>query len=82
MMPRGAKRSVETQIADIEAKKAQLQTRIDSYKAKIAELDRDIKELQDSKKKKELENLLEAIKASGKSPEEVLAALNAERNAV
>ncbi len=77
-MPRGERKSVDTQIADIETRKVQFQTKIDSFKAKIAELDAEIKKLQETKKQKELENLLDVIKASGKTPEEVLSALKIE----
>jgi hypothetical protein len=72
-----ARKTVEARIADIEAKKAQFQTKIDGYKAKIAALDTQIQELCDAQKQKDLENLLKVIKASGKTPEEVISALNA-----
>jgi hypothetical protein len=75
-MPRGVRPSADTQIAEIEAKKTQLQAKIDGYKVKIAELDSQIKELKESKKQKELESLLEVIKASGKSTEEIKALVN------
>jgi septal ring factor EnvC (AmiA/AmiB activator) len=69
------RKSVETRIGEIEAKKAQYQTKIDSYKAKVSALDAKIQDLKDSQKQKELEGLLKVIKASGKTPEEVLQAL-------
>lgn len=69
------RKTVEARISDIESKKAQIQVKIESYKAKISELDSQIQELEDVKKQKELENLLDVIKASGKTPEEVIAAL-------
>jgi septal ring factor EnvC (AmiA/AmiB activator) len=75
-MPRGERKSVDIQIAEIESKKSQFQIKIDTYKAKVAELDAQIKDLQESQKQKELENLLQVIKASGKTPDEVMAALN------
>ena len=75
-MAKGVQRTIETQIAEIETKKAVYQIKIDEFKAKIADLDSKIKELQESKKQKDLEKLLSAIQASGKTPEEVLAALN------
>lgn len=71
-----ARKTIEARIAEIEAKKAQFQTKIDGYKAKIAALDTQIQELADVQKQKELENLLKVIKASGKTPEEVISALN------
>lgn len=69
------RKSVETRISEIEALKAQYQTKIDGYKAKISKLDAKIEQIKDSQKKKELENLLTVIKGSGKTPEEVIAAL-------
>jgi septal ring factor EnvC (AmiA/AmiB activator) len=75
-MPRGERKSVDIQIAEIESKKSQFQIKIDTYKAKVAELDAQIKDIQESQKQKELENLLQVIKASGKTPDEVMAALN------
>lgn len=69
------RKTIETRISEIEAKKAQFQTKIDNYKAKIAALDSQVQELNDAQKQKELEKLLEVIKASGKTPEEVIAAL-------
>ena len=73
-MARGIK-TYESRISEIEVKKAQFQAKIDTTKAKIADLDSKIQELKDAQKQKELENLLEVIKASGKTPEEVIAAL-------
>ena len=75
-MPRGERKSVDIQIAEIESKKSQFQIKIDVYKAKIAELDAQIKDIQESQKQKELNDLLMVIKTSGKTPEEVMAALN------
>ncbi|MDR3552309.1 MAG: cortexillin II [Clostridia bacterium] len=77
-MARRAK-TVESRISEIEAQKAQFQSKIDNYKAKIANLDAKALELIEAQKQKELENLLEVIKASGKTPEEVIAALNSDR---
>ena len=73
------RKTVETRISEIEAKKAQFQAKIEGYKVKISELDSQIKELNDAQKQKSLENLLEVIKASGKTPEEVIAALNSDK---
>ena len=70
------RKSIDARISEIEAKKSQFQTKIDGYKAKIAALDTQIQELYDVQKQKELENLLKVIKSSGKTPEEVIAALN------
>ena len=75
-MARGERKSIETKISEIEAKKAQFQTKIDAYKAKISDLDAEIKGLQDDRKQKELANLLNVIQQSGKTPEEVMSALN------
>lgn len=72
------KKPLEARISEIESKKDQLQAKIDNNKAKIAELDLKIEKLRNSKKQKELENLLAAIKATGKTPEEVLASLKKE----
>lgn len=69
------RKTIETHISEIETKKAQLQVKIDGYKAKISELDAKITEYKETQKQKELENLLQVIKASGKTPEEVISAL-------
>jgi predicted nuclease with TOPRIM domain len=68
-------KTIGSRISEIEAKKSQYQSRIDSYKSKIAELDSKIQELEEAQKQKDLVNLLDIIKASGKTPEEVIAAL-------
>lgn len=75
-MARGVAKTSEERIADIESKKAEYQARIDNYKNKIAELDSQIKELQDAQKKVKLDELLQAIEASGKTVEEVLSAVS------
>lgn len=52
--------------------------KIESIKAKVSEIDSKIQKLKDVQKKKDLENLLEVIKSSGKTPEEVISALKTE----
>jgi septal ring factor EnvC (AmiA/AmiB activator) len=69
------RKTIDVQLSEIEAKKSQFQAKIDSYKVKISDLDSKIQELKDIQKQKDLENLLDVIKASGKTPEEVIAAL-------
>lgn len=69
------RKTTAARIADIESQKAQYQSKIEGYKAKISELDSKMQELRDVQKQKELENLLDVIKSSGKTPEEVMAAL-------
>ena len=72
-------KSIASRISEIEAKKLQFQSRVDSYKAKISELDSKIQELEETQKQKDLENLLEMIKASGKTAEEVISSLKIEK---
>ena len=72
-------KTIEMRIAEIEEKKAQYQAKIDGYKTKISELDTKIQELYDAQKQKDLENLLEVIRASGKTPEQVISALNVDK---
>jgi hypothetical protein len=74
-MPRGVSRTAETRITEIEAKKAEYQSKIEHYKAKMADLDAKITEIKEAQKHKALENLLEIIEASGKTPEEIIASL-------
>lgn len=69
------RRTAEEKIAALEAEKAGIQAKIENLKAKMAEVDASIKEIQDGQKQKDLENLLEAIKATGKTPAEILASL-------
>lgn len=71
------RKSVDTRVAELEAKKTQYQAKIEGYKVKMSELDAKIKELEDAQKQKELEKLLTVIKDSGKTPEEVISALSA-----
>lgn len=75
MVLQRARKPIDVRIKDIEAKKAQYQAKIENYKAKIQQLDSQIERLKKVQKQKELENLLKIIKASGKTPEEVIAAL-------
>lgn len=69
------RRTAEERVAALEAEKAKIQAKIESLKVKLTEFDASIKELQDGQKQKELEDLLNAIRATGKSPEEILATL-------
>lgn len=75
-MARGVAKSLEEKIAELEAVKAKYQEKIDGYKGKIAEVDDQIKALNSEKKEAELEKLLQAIVASGKTVNEVMAVLN------
>lgn len=75
-MARGKAKPISTQISELEEKKAGYQARIENYKSKINNLDKDIKNLIEKQKQKELEHLMDMIKASGKTPEEVLASLS------
>jgi hypothetical protein len=70
-----ARKTIEEKIAELDAKKADLQAKIEGIKSKVSGLDDSIKELRESQKQQELEALLDKIKASGKTPEEILAAL-------
>lgn len=74
-MARGVAKTPEQKIAEIEAVKAKYQEKIDDYKAKIAELDSQIKALGNEQRQAELDKLLDAIAASGKTVDEVLEAL-------
>ncbi|MFT8889982.1 MAG: cortexillin II [Ethanoligenens sp.] len=75
-MARGVAKTSEEKIAEIEAVKAKFQEKIDGYKAKIAELDDQLKAIANEEKEAEVEKLLQAIAASGKSVDEIMAALN------
>ncbi|NLO46706.1 MAG: cortexillin II [Clostridiales bacterium] len=74
-MPRGKTKTIAVLLNELELKKAEHQKRIENYKAKIAQLDSEIKNLKDAQKQKELEKLMDLIKASGKTPEEVISSL-------
>lgn len=74
-MARGAVKTPEQKIAELEAKKAVYQEKIDGYKGKISELDEQIKGIANEKKEAELDKLMRAIAASGKTVEDVLAAI-------
>lgn len=69
------RKSIDQQISEIEQQKSQFQTKIDGYKVKISNLDAKIQALKEAQKQKELEGLLDVIKKSGKTPEEVIQAL-------
>lgn len=75
-MARGVAKTPEEKIAEIEALKAKFQERIDGYKAKISELDGQIKELANEQNQEKLDKLLQAIAASGKTVDEVMEAFN------
>lgn len=70
------RKNIEQQITDIQLQKSQYQAKIDGYKTKISDLDTKIQALKESQKQKELESLLDVIKKSGKTPEEVMKVLN------
>lgn len=74
-MARGQKKTPEQKISDLNAKKKIYQDKIDGYKSKIAELDGQIKDISDLEKEAELDKLRQALADSGKSVEEVLAAI-------
>lgn len=69
------RKSTDARLAEIEAKKNQYQAKIETYKAKISDLDAKVQQIRDRQKQNELEDLLKVIKASGKTPEEVIATL-------
>lgn len=75
-MARGVAKTPEERIADIESKKGEYQARIEHYKTKISELDGQIKELRDAQQKEKLNELLQAIQASGKTVDEVLSTIS------
>lgn len=75
-MARGVAKTPEEKTVEIEAIKAKYQEKIDGYKAKIAELDDQLKEIANEEKEAEVEKLLQALAASGKTVEDVLEAIN------
>lgn len=70
-----ARKPIDMKIEEIQAKKNEYKLKVDNYKTRIAELDVKISNLKNLQKQKELENLLDVIKASGKTPEEVMSSL-------
>lgn len=70
------RKTTESRLAEISTKKAQYQAKIENLKNKISDLDMQIKNITEAQKQKELEDLLTVIKASGKTPEEVISALH------
>jgi len=82
-MPRGTSRPAETVIGELEAKKAGYQMKIESYKAKISEIDNRIRSLNDQKRQKEIERVMDAIRSSGRSIDDFVTSFleNAKRNA-
>lgn len=76
-MARGVAKSPEEKIADIQGKKSEYQVKIDNYCERISELDKQIGELQNERQQEEVAKLLDVIQQSGKSVEEVLAAVEA-----
>lgn len=69
------RKPIDARIAEIQEKKNQYKLKVDNYKTRIAELDAKITNLKSIQKQKELEKLLDVIKASGKTPEEVMSSL-------
>ena len=74
-MARGVAKTPEEKIADLEAQKTAYQEKIDGYRAKISDLDKQIKEVHSLKEQEKVQVLLEAIEKSGKSVDDVLAAI-------
>ena len=74
-MPKGVAKSADDLVAELEGKKAEYVSKIDGLKDKIKELDAKISQIRAAERQKEIEHLLDLIKASGKTPEEVLASL-------
>lgn len=74
-MARGAVKTPEQKITDLEAVKTKYQERVNGYKAKIAEVDQQIKEISQSQKEAELSKLMQALINSGKTVDEVLEAI-------
>ncbi|MFT9057364.1 MAG: cortexillin II [Ethanoligenens sp.] len=75
-MARGVAKTPEEKIAEIEAIKAKFQEKIDGYKVKITELDDQLKGISNEQKEAEVEKLLQALAASGKTVDDVLEAIN------
>lgn len=74
-MARGVSKTTEEKIENLEELKAAYQEKIEGYRAKITELDKQIKDLQYMKEQEKVQEILEAIEKSGKSVEDVLAAI-------
>lgn len=75
-MARGVAKTPEERIADIETQKVAYQNKIENYKARISDLESQIRELREEQKKAKIGELLERIEASGKTVEEILAAVS------
>ena len=74
-MSRGPAKSIETQLAEIEAKKASIQGRMEKLKNELSSLDKKSKTLRETNKQKQMEEMLTAIQSSGHTTDDVLAAL-------
>ncbi len=74
-MARGVSKTTEEKIENLEAQKTIYQGKIDSYRAKITELDKQIRGLQYLKEQEKVQEILKVIEKSGKSVEDVLAAI-------
>ena len=71
-MPRGRKPVLES----VDAKLATIDTEIEAYKSKISSLQAEKKVLLEKQKKMQLATLYEAVKASGKTVEEILSMID------
>ncbi len=69
------RKPAEQKIRELEAMKSQLIAKMEKLKVQVAKIDSSIRSIESGRKEKELEKLLAAIQATGRSPEEVLAAL-------
>lgn len=69
------RKTAEQKVSELEAAKSQLIAKIEKLKAQVAKIDSSIQSIENGQKEKELAKLLEAIKATGRSPEEILASL-------
>lgn len=74
-MARGVAKTLEERVSEIETKKAEYQAKIDNYRERISELDKQVKDVEDVQQQEKVAKLLDAIVKSGKTVEEVLAAV-------
>ena len=74
------KKTVETRIQEMEAERAKYQARIEKIRTKMAALDGKIENLENRRQKKEVERLMKAIRAAGKTPDDVMSDIQRYQN--
>jgi septal ring factor EnvC (AmiA/AmiB activator) len=79
-MPRGVVRSDEDRIAEIDTAIADLEDKKEKLQEKIDDLDKQKQDILEAQKQKKINELLDLIEASGRTPDELIAMLKEQQS--